>query len=62
VTYWVRIVFRWHGELMHEFLGPFDRYFAELVCTDFADAPYRYGLDYVRVERARIVAAEEAAA
>ena len=53
--YWVRVVFTWHGERLHDFVGPFDRWLAELFCISFAEVPYRYGLDEVRVERARIV-------
>jgi hypothetical protein len=61
VDYWVRVEFEHRGERLHEFVGPFDRYFAELICVDYADQPYLYGETYCRVTRARIVAAEEAA-
>jgi hypothetical protein len=61
VGYWVRIEFEHRGERLHEYVGPFDRYFAELICTDYADQPYLYGMEYCRVTRARIIPAEEAA-
>ena len=59
--YAVRVEFEHRGERLHEYVGPFDRYLAELVCIDFADAPFMYGITPVRVERARIVVMEEAA-
>ena len=60
--FYVRIEFEHRGERLHEYVGPFDRYLAELVCVDFADAPFMYGLTPVRVLRARIVPAWEMAA
>jgi hypothetical protein len=62
VDYWVRVEFEHRGERLHEFVGPFDRYFAELVCVDYADQPYLYGETYCRATRARIVTEEEMAA
>ncbi len=54
--YGVRIVFEWQGQEVYEILGPFDDYFAMLVCIDFADAPYTFGMTEVRVKRAMVVA------
>jgi hypothetical protein len=62
VDYWVRVEFEHNGERLHEMVGPFDRYFAELICVDYADQPYLYGETYVRVTRARIVSTAEAVA
>lgn len=54
MRYGVRIVFTHRGERLHDVLGPFDRYYAELVITDMAGG-YMYGPTLVHVERARIV-------
>lgn len=54
----VRIVFEWMGELVHDYVGPFDRYFADLVCVGYATEPYVFGITPVRVLRARVEAAD----
>lgn len=59
MTWFVRIVFEWAGEPVHEYVGPFDHYFAQLVCLDFAEAPYTFGITPVRVLRACIVPGAE---
>lgn len=51
--YGVRITFDWQGDEVYELLGPFDRYFAELVCVDMAGG-YLFGITVVHVKRARI--------
>jgi hypothetical protein len=61
VDYYVRVWFEHNGERRYEDVGPFDRYFAELICTDYAEQPYLYGMTYCRDERAKIVRAEAAA-
>lgn len=53
--YLVRIVFEWQGEFVHDFVGPFDRYFADLVCVAFATDPFMFGITPVRVLRAQVV-------
>jgi hypothetical protein len=53
--YGVRIVFEWQGEDVYDVIGPFDAYFAHLVCVDFADAPFVFGITPVRVKRAMVV-------
>lgn len=52
MTYGVRVYFDWQGSEVFDEIGPFDAYFAHLVCVDFADAPYTFGITPVRVTRA----------
>lgn len=58
MLYYVRIEFTFQGERWHEFLGPFDKYFADLVCIDSA-AGYMHGMTWVHVERAKVLNEEE---
>jgi hypothetical protein len=58
-SYMVRIEFTFQGERQHEFVGPFDHYFAHLFTTASAYSPYMHGITSVRVESARIVDEEE---
>ena len=53
----VRVWFDWGGREVYEDLGPFDRYFAELMATSFPEMPYVFGLTEVHVKRSLIVPA-----
>ena len=55
MSWGVRIVFAWQGAEVWDIVGPFDRYFADLVCLDYAEAPHRFGVSDVRVLRAMVV-------
>lgn len=54
VMFGVRVWFTEAGRPVFDDLGPFDRYFAELVCVDMAGGITRGGR-WVHVERALIV-------
>jgi hypothetical protein len=54
LMYGVRVWFQEAGALVFDDLGPFDRYFAELVCVDMAGGITRGGR-WVHVQRAVIV-------
>jgi hypothetical protein len=58
VTYYVRFEFMWQGERVHEFIGPFDYYFAMLNCVDMA-SPYLFGMTEVHVLKAIIITGRE---
>ena len=57
-VFYVRIEFDWQGERVHDFIGPFDYYFAMLNCVDMA-SPYLFGITEVHVHKAKIVTEEE---
>lgn len=52
--WYVRIEFTFQGERWHEFLGPFDKYFADLTCVDMMYG-YMHGITHVHVERAKVL-------
>ncbi len=44
----------WQGERVHDFIGPCDRYWAELNAVDMAN-PYLFGITPVHVLKAKII-------
>jgi hypothetical protein len=58
-SYMVRIEFTFQDERFHEFVGPFDHHFAHLFTTACAYSPYMHGITPVRIEKAKILDAEE---
>ncbi len=52
--FYVRIEFMWQGERVHDFIGPCDRYWAELNAVDMAN-PYLFGITPVHVLKAKII-------